>query len=228
MSLLNFDSGVTLVGGGEPGAVDLQQALEFAPNLIAADGGANALEHDRPLAIIGDLDSLKNREHWERRGVAVHHIQDQNTTDLEKCLELIDAPFFLALGFLGGRLDHHLAACHALIKSRAKPVLRIGIEDVCIHCPAQFELNLPIGTRLSLFPLAPVAATSHGLRWELAGAGLLAGEKISTSNEVAGPVRIETDGPGLLLMVPAQFLGSVVSALCRSDVPARTHTTPTR
>ena len=52
--------GVTLVGGGDPRPEGIEEALKYAPTLIAADGGADralALGF-RPEAVIGDLDSL--------------------------------------------------------------------------------------------------------------------------------------------------------------------------
>ena len=214
MSLYRFDTGVTLIGGGEPGAVSLEQALELAPNLIAADGGANNLAERKPEAIIGDLDSLQNRESWQAKGVPVFEIDDQDTTDFEKCLEAVEAPFFVALGFLGGRLDHHLAACHALIRFRDKAVMMIGVEDVCFHCPERLEIDLPAGSRFSLFPMAPVRAESEGLHWPLDGREFSPGTEIAVSNRVTDPVKLHMSGPGMLVMVPAQFLGSVAAALC--------------
>ena len=49
-------------------------------------------------------------------GAAVHAVGEQETTDLEKCLYSVEAPLFLGVGFLGGRVDHQLAAMNALVK----------------------------------------------------------------------------------------------------------------
>ena len=52
--------GVTLVGAGPVNPQDIDSALEIAPYLIAADGGANAciMAGHTPKAIIGDFDSI--------------------------------------------------------------------------------------------------------------------------------------------------------------------------
>ena len=82
-------------------------------------------------------------------------MREQDSTDLEKCLYSVEAPLFIGLGFLGGRIDHHLAAMSALVKFPGKPVVLIGGEDLCFLCPRELELELPAGTRVSLYPMGP-------------------------------------------------------------------------
>ena len=77
-------------------------------------------------AVIGDLDSLRDIAALERAGVPVHRLEEQETTDLEKCLYSVEAPLFVGLGFLGGRIDHHLAAMNALVKFARVPVVLVG------------------------------------------------------------------------------------------------------
>ena len=58
--IVNTATMITLLGGGSVNRHDLALALELAPILVAADGGANvAFDWDiRPHAVIGDLDSV--------------------------------------------------------------------------------------------------------------------------------------------------------------------------
>lgn len=207
---------VTLVGGGPVAPADLARALALAPEAVAADSGG-----DHPLppghafrAVIGDMDSLRTTERLRAEGAAVHAVPEQETTDLEKCLYSIEAPLFIGLGFLGGRVDHHLAAMNALAKNPAKPVVLIGGADLCFLCPPAFEIDLEAGTRVSLFPMAPVAGLEwDGLRWPLRGAFRPDG-RIGTSNRATGGrVRMAFDAPGMLVILPAGLLGRVVESL---------------
>ena len=81
---------ITLLGGGSVDRVDLDCVLSFAPILAAADGGANiAFDWDiKPDAVVGDLDSV-DRIRAEVLDVPLVFMDDQNSTDLEKCLAFV-------------------------------------------------------------------------------------------------------------------------------------------
>ena len=110
---------VTLVGGGSVAPADLAAALAIAPEAVAADGGGDhALPDGHAFrVVIGDMDSLSGAERLRAAGVPIHEVEEQDSTDLEKCLYSVEAPLFVGLGFLGGRIDHHLAAMNALVKN---------------------------------------------------------------------------------------------------------------
>lgn len=208
---------VTLIGGGPVAAPDLAAALALAPEVVAADGGA-----DTPLppghrlqAVIGDLDSLRDPEALRARGVPLHRIPEQITTDLDKCLRSIAAPLVIGLGFLGGRLDHQLAALNSAITYPAPPLLLLGGADLCFRLPGDFAIDLPAGTRLSLFPLSEARGTrSTGLRWPVDGLVLAPGGRIGTSNETTGGrVRIGFAPAHVLAILPAAFLAEAAAAL---------------
>ncbi|MDA0361894.1 MAG: thiamine pyrophosphokinase, partial [Proteobacteria bacterium] len=99
---LPFERNVTLVGSGPFEEIDLEMCLGLAPNLIAADGGANALFSlgYSSSAIIGDMDSVRADAIASHRG-GFYNVDNQNTTDFEKCLTSISAPKLIGLGFLG-------------------------------------------------------------------------------------------------------------------------------
>jgi thiamine pyrophosphokinase len=146
--------------------------------------------------------------------VPVHAIEEQESTDLEKCLYSVEAPFFLGLGFLGGRLDHHLAAMSALVKYGHKPAVLVGGEDLCFLCPPDLELDLAPGTRVSLYPMGIVTGLrGEGLRWPVEGLEMAPHGRIGTSNVATGPIRIGFDAPRMLVILPGELLERVVAAL---------------
>ncbi|MFT3975013.1 MAG: thiamine diphosphokinase [Amaricoccus sp.] len=207
---------VTLVGGGPVPADRLAAALALAPEVVAADGGGDvALPGGARLrAAIGDMDSLAGAERLRAAGVPVHRIAEQDTTDLEKCLYSVEAPLYLAVGFLGGRLDHTLAALTALARRPAGRVLLIGAEDVAFLCPVRWQAALPAGARVSLWPLGPVEGRSGGLRWPIDGLSFRPDLRTGTSNEATGgPVSLEFDAPRMIVLLPADLLGLAVASV---------------
>ncbi len=213
------DGPLTLLGGGPVRDGLLAEALALAPDLVAADGGA-----DHPLppgmalgAVIGDLDSVRDPEALRARGVPVHGIADQDSTDLEKCLSAVSAPLLLGLGFTGARTDHHLAAMNALVRHRGAPLVLLDAVDLCFHARGSVTLDLEPGCRVSLFPMAPVRVrAARGLRWSPEGLEFRPDGRIGTSNEaLGGPMAVEAEGPGLLVILPQGALRQVVAVLSR-------------
>ena len=207
---------VTLVGGGPVLPEHLAAALALAPEAVAADGGGDVrLPGGAEFrAVIGDMDSLADADRLAAAGVPVHALAEQDSTDLEKCLYSVEAPRFLCVGFLGGRLDHTLAALTALVRRPAGRVVLLGAMDVAFLCPARWEIGLAAGTRVSLWPLAPVAGRSEGLRWPIDGLAFRPDARTGTSNEATGgPVHLRFDAPRMVVMLPAEVLGAVVASL---------------
>jgi thiamine pyrophosphokinase len=218
------DRPVTLVGGGPVDLSDLDAALSLAPMLVAADGGLDHLARlgHMPAAVIGDMDSITPALLGSLLGGggAFHPISEQDSTDFQKCLRSIAAPLLIGLGFLGGRTDHTLAAMNALVTCGA-PVLLLGGPDVCLACPPDLRLDLGAGTRVSIFPMAPVTGRiSEGLRWPVEGLALAPGGRIGTSNQaLGGMVRIGFDRPGAIVILPRQELGQVARVILSGEPP---------
>lgn len=207
--------GVTLVGGGPLTKPTLARSLTFAPRLVAADGGADRLRRlgQRPEAVIGDLDSISAATRAEL-GDAVHHIPEQDTTDFDKALRNIAAPFVIGLGFSGARLDHGLASLNTLARHAHRRCLLVGQGDVTFLAPPQITLSLTVGSRLSLFPMRGVTGRSVGLRWPIDGLDFAPDARTGTSNEVSqGRVTLAFDGPGMLIILPQRALPAVLDAL---------------
>jgi len=216
-ALVRSDRPLTLVGGGPVDPDQLDAALALAPEAVAADGGGDVRLPGglRFRAVIGDMDSLADPERLRAAGVPLHPIAEQDSTDLEKCLRSVAAPLLIGLGFLGGRIDHHLAAMTALVRFAGKPVVLVGGDDLCFLCPPDFAMCLPPRTRVSLYPMGPVTGlVSEGLRWPVAGLKFDPMGRIGTSNEATGgPVRIRFDAPRMLVILPAGLLGPVADSL---------------
>lgn len=203
--------GVTLVGGGPLGAAVLARARAFAPRIVAADSGADRLLRlgVLPEAVIGDMDSISPAARARLEG-RLFPIAEQETTDFDKALRLIAAPFVLGLGFAGARVDHGLAVLNALVRHPDRRCFILGPKDVTFLCPPDLRLDLPRGTRLSLFPMGRVGGRSEGLHWPIQGLDFAPDGLIGTSNAVSGPVHLAFDAPKMLVMLPIRYLGEAL------------------
>lgn len=205
---------VTLAGGSDIATIDLNISLKLAPVLVAADGGANVLAAAglTPEAVIGDLDSIDDAAR-SRFDTVLHYIDEPDTTDFEKALARIVAPLIVAVGFWGARIDHSLSVLNVLARHQGAPVVLLGPDDVAFLAPADMTLALPVGTRMSLMPLAKAGMTSQGLRWDLNGAALSPVGLTSPSNETASPhVRVQVQGP-VLAVLPREHLAAAIDVV---------------
>ncbi|QYK41137.1 MAG: thiamine diphosphokinase [Paracoccaceae bacterium] len=214
--IVESDCGVTLVAGGPVTSRDLSDCLDRAPRLVAVDGGADralALGH-RPVATIGDFDSIGAARTVLPRET-LHPIAEQETTDFDKALRSIRAPFVLALGVLGGRTDHALAAMTVLAARTGRdPCLALSRQDVVLAAPMRLHLSLRAGDRLSLWPMDRMRGVSTGLEWPIDGLEMAPMGRIGTSNRVTeGPVTLEFDRPGMLLILPRARLDAALRGL---------------
>ena len=213
--ILRSERGITLVGGGAVDDGDLKLALGYAPDLIAVDSGAGvALANGyMPRAVVGDFDSISESDRTQIPKDRLFPITEQDTTDFHKALSRIVAPVILAVGFLGDRLDHQLAAFSSLVSCANQPCILIGRFELAMHLPSRFSVETEPGDIVSLFPILPVTGRSQGLEWPIDGLALAPDGRIGTSNRALGAVHIETDGAGLLAMFPRARLARVVDAL---------------
>lgn len=220
---LRFDTAVTLVGAGALDRAMVEIACRFAPVLIAADSGADRLAAMRldPSAVIGDMDSIAEPERWRAGSAAFVHLAEQDTTDFEKCLYATEAPFYLAVGFTGLRVDHTLAVFNALLRYPRKRIVVVGEQEVSALVPPGAILRLAVtpGARVSIYPLLPVTAThSRGLTWPIEGLSMAPGQKIGTSNAANQPlIEIAFNDPGALVMLERDGLGSLVGAISNPE-----------
>lgn len=212
--LVITDRGVTLVGGGAIKPVELMTALSVAPTLVAADGGADrALSLGQsPDLVIGDLDSISSAARDILSPEQIVHVADQDSTDFSKCLSRISAPFVVAVGFTGLRLDHTLSALSTMVKFKHLNVLMLSSEDISFIAPTSMTLPLMPGTRVSLYPLGSARGVSSGLEWPIEGIEFSPGGTVGTSNHANGIVTLHLEGQ-VLIILPRDCLSTVMMAL---------------
>jgi thiamine pyrophosphokinase len=203
--------GVTLAGGGPISAAQLARAQRLAPRIVGADGGADRLLRlgAEPEAVIGDFDSISLAARQRLAG-RLFPIAEQESTDFDKALRSIKAPFVLGLGFAGARVDHGLAVLNSLVRHPDRRCFILGPQDVTFLAPPDLALDLPRRSRLSLFPMGAVAGKSEGLRWPIQGLNFAPDGMIGTSNEVTGPVHLRFDAPKMLVILPVRSLPAVL------------------
>jgi len=209
---------VTLLGAGDFQSEKIQEFLAVAPTLVAADGGAAiALEQNVvPDWVIGDFDSLPHSAEQQIPASRRIEIAEQDTTDFEKCLASIKAPLILAVGFTGARIDHQLAVFNTLVRYPEQRCIVIGAEDVIFAAPPKFKLDCPPGLRVSLFALREMRARSTGLKWPIDQVWFAGDGELGTSNEALGPVALEVNRPGMLVLLPRNALDLAIDALTRT------------
>lgn len=184
-----------------------------APDLIAADGGADTLlaAGRTPSRVIGDMDSISTaaRTAFADR---LEPIAEQDSTDFAKALRSTDAAFTLAVGFLGARVDHFLACLTEMARTRA-PVILLGEADCVCIAPSKIRLGLGPGARVSLWPLGRATGQSTGLRWPIDGLTLDPVGRVGTSNAATGPVTLSLDGAPTALILEAGALDALLDGL---------------
>ena len=203
---LTFDSPVVLVGG-VPDPVGLSDLPSGWP-VIAADSGVHAaLKAGRaPLAIIGDMDSVKDLASLPPE-IQQIKLSGQDDTDFEKCLNLIVAPLIVGVGFIGGRFDHSLGVMHALAATANQSnLLLTGADDIILSTKGNIKMRLPVGIRFSIVPLVRQSfIASSGLAWPLDGLHMEFGNAIGISNRICDPDISITAGVGDGYAVIAPF-----------------------
>lgn len=213
--IVHANDPVTLVGGGPTDSETLALALSLAPRLVAADGGAAvalAAGHV-PEAVIGDMDSLSASDRALLPEGSVHQIDEQDSTDFDKCLTAIRAPLVLGLGFTGARLDHQMAAFNSLVRHPRQRCILIGAQEIILLAPPALRMDLDKGAVLSLFPMGAVEGSSEGLEWPLRGLNFAPDGQVGTSNRVTGPVWLAFTAPKMLLILPRSVLGQLVDRM---------------
>lgn len=183
--VLVFDGVLVIAGGGTLDAELLQQLRAKGAAVVAADGAADACfaAGVTPDAIIGDMDSLDDLESWRER-IQIVEIDEQDSTDFEKCLYMTQAPVTVGLGMTGGRLDHTLAALDAVARyAKDRHVVLVDETDLALGVSGAFTFDVAPGERVSVHPLQSVRfERSEGLKYPLNGLTLAPGVRTGTSN----------------------------------------------
>ena len=203
-------------------APPLPKSLEVlwrsAKRTVCADGGANVLFESfgnslLPEAIVGDLDSVSSSlmTEWEALNVEVIRFDDQDSTDLDKCLNwsCTDPCGTIAVVGMGGsRLDHLFGifnSCYTYAKKHPlQKIVLLGADSVSLLLPPGVsELKFPgfmKDAHCGLIPLfgEVLCVRTKGLRWELNDDVTSFGNLFSTSNRLAG-TQLEIQSTGWLV-----------------------------
>ena len=156
----------------------LQKLWRKCPIKICADGGANRLMDLKlvPQIIVGDLDSLSPDAKSFYSDVQLVYIDDQDTNDFEKCLlslNLNEIDKILAIGALGGRLDHQMANISIIQKYSELNIYLISNESIAFLLNSgahtiQSSPDRTFGSTCGLLPVGrPAVVKTTGLCWNL-------------------------------------------------------------
>jgi len=167
---------------------------------ICADGGANRLfdstRHEEtsnyiPDLIKGDLDSIRIevREYYKKQGSQIILDTDQNTTDLQKCLNHLKSEIegVLVVGG-GGNLTQEFANINALFKNPEKKITIYSDTNLLFLLqPGVHLIHCPSSAKVGMIPLGGFCknVTTNGLRWNLEATQLNFGGLVSSSNEMS-------------------------------------------
>ncbi len=213
--IVRSDGPIALVGGGEIGPDDLNLVLNRVTGVVAVDGGVAALTDSGriPDAVIGDFDSLDPKSRERVPADRLFHTPEQDSTDFDKALQNVQAPLVLGAGFLGGRLDHQVAALNTLVRFEDRICILLGPQEVVFHAPPRISIETGRDALVSLFPLRRVTGRSTGLFWPIENLVFQPDGRIGTSNRsVDARIELQVDGPGLVVMVPRTAFDSVMQA----------------
>ena len=188
MKIFMHNEPIILVGGSKINS-HLLKKIYKKHKIYAADSGANFLLSNEMdfEAVIGDMDSIDSQKLSYIKNEKKILISDQNTTDLQKCLSKINSNMFIGFGFIDLRLDHTLASLTAINREHsAKVIILVGEIDTVVWVKGKWSCALPIGTRLSIWPLGEQFFNgSSGLKYSLEGMTLHPLNLIGTSNETS-------------------------------------------
>ena len=176
--------------------------------IICADGGIKHIEALglTPDIIIGDFDSSENTEKYSNKIV---YPAEKDDTDLGLALSYAYKKGFtkcVAIGCLGGRLDHTLANIHLLKYAYDKNIALelIDSNTKVILVKGNAELSNDGYKYISVFPLGDTARgiSYEGLKYPLLNATLKAGLPIGVSNQFEGEkALIKSDDPVVVILI---------------------------
>jgi thiamine pyrophosphokinase len=175
--------------------------LHFDLPIIAADGASNLLLRRGIAAdvIIGDWDSVKEPIAERTKKIV---IKDQSFSDFQKALRFTQENHLLpsiVLGINGGHIDHILNNVGILAQTDS---IGYTAPNLCFSLRNHLALNLPIGTKLSLFGMPFGRISTYGLRWELENQELCFSGYTSCFNRtVAEWVTFDIHGGAIFLVI---------------------------
>jgi thiamine pyrophosphokinase len=182
--------------------------------IAAADGSAKKLRECGilPNYIVGDLDSLFDEiELWrEQKGIIIHEVSDQNSTDFEKTLDFVveqGCKNILVCGIHGGELDHTLNNWSIMIRyGQAHKIAVYDNGKIAIPIYESVQFDTALNDMISLIPQPHTQLTTNGLEWNLTNEVLELGKREGARNRAAGTsVQLHVHSGSCLLFLKAEL-----------------------
>ncbi len=156
--------------------------LDSAEAVVCCDGALEKwLTHNpaaRPLAVVGDLDSLP-KELQEKFSACIEHVAEQDDNDLTKAMRWVlrehpEVTEIVILGATGLREDHTIGNLGLLMEYTrlfqlgARNVSMVSDYGTAFAITDSCDLHLGEGRRFSFFSADnSLRVTSEGLQWPL-------------------------------------------------------------
>lgn len=202
------DRGVLFTGGEGPARARIEEALESARFVIAADSGWDLAREMgvTPDLVVGDMDSIRERHILDalpRERVRVFD-PEKDETDTEIGLRLLferGATDVTLVGGGGGRLDH-LIGILATFDRDVRPTRWVTRTDEVRSVEGSFRIDGVRNQTLSFFPVGagPWRMRSSGLRWPLDALAWIRGDVGISNYGIDDRVNVEMI-TGRLIMV---------------------------
>lgn len=192
--ILNSHKSIIFLNGAIPEKI--LPYINMQVPLLAADGAAHKMKELSivPSYIIGDGDSVGSEAN-----ASFIKIEDQSTTDFEKCILFAKEKGLLpslVLGMSGGEIDHILGNAGALLKHGDKSsfyfldtYIKDNKQGVKLGIPLRDEkitISLKEKSTISLISFNNAYIKTKGLFWEMDGVidpnGVLSLRNINASN----------------------------------------------
>jgi thiamine pyrophosphokinase len=177
-----------------------------AKTKLCADGGSNRLfdfwnafpdpearrSTHTPNLIKGDLDSVRPEvlHYYRVHGAKVVEDRDQDSTDLQKCLNETTVEQRTLIVGGGGNFSQEIANVNTLFSNSQRHLLLLSDENLMfLLFPGDHVIRCQEAVKVGLIPIGAKcrAVTTSGLKWNLAGGELCFGGLVSTSNEMMLP-----------------------------------------
>jgi len=179
-----------------------------AEPLLAADGGANHLARigRRPIAVIGDLDSIRPGVRSFVGEERMIHRPDQDRTDLDKSLDYAFSELGLGgltvLGAVGGRIDHAVGNLGLLAaRSMGERLVFLAADHMILATTGELVLGAEPGEIWSFFTFDPAVRVGlEGVRWPITDTSVdLAGHPSISNEAVADNVTVRCTGGAVVV-----------------------------
>ncbi len=198
---------LAVLGGRSPKIECLQAWAKQADIIYAADSGADVcLSAGLKPIVTGDMDSFTK----VLDGLRVVENPDQETTDCDKLLQLIESevskPVVVIAGFEGDRIDHMLANLTSFAKSSLpiQILLETGMAFV-LRSNETYNHSQTEGKTFSVIPISNCEVSLRNCQWPLDNQKLSLESKVSVSNQANEDFSATVHSGIALLVFTGQF-----------------------